>query len=701
MSNNKIKPIIFITALAMLFCLLFFYFWSKNASKLLFDNYSTNHSVIIYDRNDKIINIKKNIQGNYATYSDSIPARYKSLLLQKEDRFFYFHPGINPVSQMRSILNKIFTDKREGASTITQQLAKILLSHENDRSIKNKILEIFYSLALEMNTPKEKILMMYINSVYFGNNIQGIEEASRYYFDKSPEAMSDNEILELLATINSPSITPPNTVANREKVKFLAKKFEININESPLLTDNEINKQAEKFANFHYQPISFELNSLHYNCTAECRISVDSILTENIRQIAKRQLEKLMNKNTTNAAVVVFSEPQNELLAIVGSPDPTINAYGYQINMAIKKRPIGSTIKPFIYLRGFTEGLRPYSKVIDKEYKYIINDGFALYPKNYDYQYHGEVDLHYALSNSLNVPAVKVLEYVGEKNFNTFLQKDLHFKPLLDTDSYGLGIALGGLEMDLVSLTNYFSVFANNGELRPATLGPGIPLPREWASADFSWGKKISEPKYIQLINKILTDRLTGVEEFGLKSSLNVPAENYGVKTGTSREFHDSWTIGYTPDFVVGVWVGNSDNTAMDQVSGQLGAGKIWQETMNLLLNSTYNKKHKFNYSLIKEYNGLHGIEYGLAGDDYDKKLNLMAEKNLITKPHDNDIFLWKKENKIICQSEQKVVWIINNKKISESEELFFTPPSPGKYLIEASDGQTKESVTILVKEEE
>ena len=187
------------------------------------------------------------------------------------------------------------------------------------------------------------------------------------------------------------------------------------------------------------------------------------ILTEKIRSLGQNIIDELQDKNVRNASVMVLQLPQNEILAEIGSLNPLSQSEGQQINMALKPRPIGSTIKPFIYLKAFEKNLRPYTLVDDREYKYMTATGFPLYPKNFDWEYHGEVTLHYALSNSLNVPAVKVLEYVGPENFFQSLVKDFNFRPIQPYSSYQLGIALGALEMSLYDLAGYFTIFPNNG----------------------------------------------------------------------------------------------------------------------------------------------------------------------------------------------------------------------------------------------
>ena len=427
---------------------------------------------------------------------------------------------------------------------------------------------------------------MYLNSVYLGNKMQGLTAASQYYFNTAPEQLTDWQILQLLATLSNPSGSNPFKMISNDIADSFSKKFNVPIEKTEAISGEEINSRINKFNEFINTDSYFEPGSFGLSNTNSAELTIDKDLTDKLREILKRNIEAIKDKNTTNGAIVAIATKNNELISIVGSPDPNFDFNGYKINMAIKPRPIGSTIKPFIYLKGFEKKLRPYTLVDDKEYKYTINDGFAFYPKNYDYKYRGRVDLHNALSNSLNVPTVRVLDYIGINNFNNFLTRTLELIPQQDINTYQLGIALGGLEMDLLSLSYYFTIFPNHGYLRPLQFYKNSNNFNFTASTNFLQNKKISDEKYIELVNKILTDRVTGIEQFGIKSNLNLLSDNYAVKTGTSREYHDSWTIGYTPDFLVGVWVGNNEDKPMDNVSGVAGAGKIWQEAMNLLLNS-------------------------------------------------------------------------------------------------------------------
>ena len=685
------RKILFILIILFLPLLLGFFLFSFHLKNNLLSVYENNQSVEIKDRNNQIIFTKPNPVGYYTEYSNEIPKEFKKLLLEKEDKYFYYHFGINPVSSLRALYKYTIKEQNSNiaSSTITQQLVKILLRNETERNLKNKLTEAVYAVSLETHLGKEEILQMYLNSVYFGNSVQGLGQASRLYFDSQPDLLSDKQTIQLLSTISAPSNTNPFTIYKTGEIKV----------------------RQEKFNDYLKSESYFELQSLNIDCQNQCSLTIDQELTKNLREILKRNLLSLSEKNVSNGAIVVIKLPENELLSVVGSPDSTISSSGYQINMAKETRPIGSTIKPLIYLKGFENDLRPYTLVEDKEYKYTIGSGFAFYPKNYDYEYRGEVNLHYALTNSLNVPTVKVLEYAGIDNFNKFLLDNLEFSPIQDIENYQLSIALGGLEMDLLALSYYFTIFPNEGKLLPLKVycDEKDSESSEDSESDFTYqtstnflqNKKIADQKYIQLINKVLSDRKTGIEQFGMKSNLNLLQDNYAVKTGTSREFCDSWTIGYTPDFLVGVWIGNSDNTPMNGISGQSGAGEIWNEAMNLLINSEYNKKTPFKFNLIQEFYEDENIEYGLVDDNYEESKNLLENNNLILNPHNGDIFLLEEITQIPLRAREEVEWYVDDRFLGAGKEIVFDVESFGDYAIRAvgEDGE-EERVVVFVEVE-
>lgn len=669
-----------------------FLFWLYILQKKMVEEYRNQQSLVVLDRNSEVLCLEPNEKGNYSQHVENVPEKFKELILEKEDKYFYWHFGINPVSAIRGAF-AYFKKETRGSSTITQQLVKILLSQETERSIKNKVKETFYVFGLELFHSKKEILTMYANSAFFGNHAQGIKEASLVYFHLPPELLPESQIIQIIASLSSPAGNNPSQEKNAEISLSLARNLGLDEKNLAFISATEVKENMKKIN--RKTSVCFELEDFITQSSAkEIETTVDYEINEKIRKIVQKNIKALKEKQANNAAVLVASFPENEILALIGSPFPESAERGYQINMLKKPRPIGSTFKPFIYAKAFEKGLRPYTLVDDREYKYIMASGFPLYPQNFDFKYRGEVSLHYALSNSLNVPAVKVLEYVGLQDFYSFLKQDLGFSPVQEIENYQLGISLGSLEMSLVELSRYFTIFGNNGILKE------LKIEKKEIEKQT---KKIFDQEYVELINKILSDRKTGAEQFGLISDLNLFQQNYALKTGTSADYKDSWIIGYTPDFLVAVWLGNSDNSPMDEVSGQKGAGRIWAEIMDLMLNSKYNRKTNFSFNLLKEFPYQEKIEFGLPGDDFEKCLYALKEKDfsLILSPHQNDYFLLEQNTEIILEAKEEVDWFINENYIGAWQKDIFIPKEEGVYNIEAVSKQgTAEKISIIITKE-
>lgn len=680
-----------------------FFFITEKITETLLARYRENESVAITDRYGIPIVLRQNGKRYYAAYAETIPDEFKRILLQKEDKYFYYHPGINPISALRAIARKL-QGRPPTASTITLQTAKILLGNEKNRTMAHKLKETIAALALETQLKKEDILIMYANSIYFGNGIQGIREAARFYFDVAPEFLTREQTLRLIATISSPSLRHPMSSTNIAEAKKIAERLGIGLEETAWQSAG-IRPHRELF--FH--DAAFELPSLGVDCVNNCNLTIDAALTKQIREILSKRIKNLESKNVKNGAVVIVKLPENEILSIVGAAELASEGETSQINMAIAPRPIGSTIKPLLYLKGFEKGLRPYSLVDDREYKYTIADGFAFYPKNFDYAYRGMVSLHTALANSLNVPSVKVLEYIGIDAFSKFLTDDLGFAPIQPIETYQLGIALGGLEMNLLQLVRYMSILPQEGILKPLVLSKNNASINHalWKNMgdrqddlDDLKEKRVAPQAHAQLVSAILTDRLAGAEQFGLVSSLNLFQKNYAIKTGTSREFHDSWVIGYTPDFLVGVWLGNAENTPMDGVSGQLGAGTIWSEVMELLFHSPYNKKTPLGTNAIESIMVDGTLTYGLPGEQEEAHRDLLFKERLILSPHEGDVILLEDQTEIPLTAAEEADWFVDGMLIGQGKTILFAPAEAKRYEIRAVRGEREESVSVMVRSE-
>lgn len=656
-------------------------FFLNEANNELQEIYKNNESPQIFDRNNDLISIIPNDKNFYAEYIEDIPEDFKKLIIEKEDKYFYIHKGVNPVSITMDLLSKIGLTLRNGSSTITQQLAKILLKNENNRTVKNKLKELFYSISLELMNSKENILLMYVNSIYFGNQIQGLETASHAYFNSNPNNLTKEEMLQLISSVNSPNQYNPKENESIEKSKIIAKKLNVNFNEEYFLKEKDAKNNLANFKKSTIVPLE-----IRDYTSKKIKLSIDYKLNEVIRKSLKENIENLQTKKAKNVAAIVISIPDNEIISMIGSPDPTSDDEGYQINMLKQPRQIASTIKPFIYLKAFEKGMRPYTLIDDREYKYELGDFSSFYPKNYNYEYNGEITAHYALSNSINIGALKTLEFVTLNDFYNFFKNDLEQKTIQELETYGLGIAMGSLEMNLIDLAHIFTIFPNYGEFKNLKI-------------DFSSGnnfaKKIVNERYIQLINKILNDRKTAMDQFGLVSILNLPQKNYALKTGTSVDYKDSLIVGYTPDFLVAVWVGNADNSATEGLSGQQGAGLIWNNIMDIMMGSKYNKNTQFDFSYVCSLNSGKGIEWGLEGDDIEKARDILKDDSLILNLHNNDVFLFEESSEIKLSSKEDSRWFVDDKELFDS---FFKPEKKGEYKITAKSKDKQETIYIYFK---
>jgi membrane carboxypeptidase/penicillin-binding protein PbpC len=366
--------------------------------------------------------------------------------------------------------------------------------------------------------------------------------------------------------------------------------------------------------------------------------------------------------------------------------------------MALRARPIGSTLKPFIYGLAIEKGARPYTLLDDREYRFDIDTGFAFYPKNYDGIYRGPVTLNYALSNSLNVPAVRALQFDGVDAFGKWMQETLGFVSRQPMETYELGVALGGLEMHPLLLANFFTVFPRGGMLYPLSLGGDTPLTIPMLRSN-EMPRRVFTSTTSAIVTRMLADRLLGVEQFGLEGNLNLPFKEYAVKTGTTYDYHDSWAVGYTPDVVAVVWVGNSDNKPMNRLSGARGAGKIWNDVMNLLAARGDIVPHAFEHAPFMDVVTPEGLSFGLPGDDIESARLLMASKSeeTILEPHDGDVLKFERGMSVPLRSRIPYAWSLGGNPLGSGSEVFWEPARPGNYRLEARRSDGSGTTTTMV----
>ncbi len=546
-----------------------------------------------------------------------------------EDKEFYQHPGFDLFAMIRALWQNYQSGGTvSGASTITQQLARaLLLSPEEraERTYTRKAREIILAAEITRRYTKDEILELYINEIYYGNLAYGVEAAAETYFGKSAKDLTLAEASFLAGLPQSPAVydiytNPEVTLIRQQQVLVLM--FELSQTQGCIQVSNSTEPvcvdpiAATDAANamkvYSFRPPSFDARYPHwvnfvreqleaqydaqtiYRSGFTVYTTLDPVLQDQAQQMVTAQIATMADKNATNGALVAIKPSTGEILAMVGSPDFYNSAISGQINMANSPtRQPGSSIKPITYVAAFEKGWTPSTLIWDVPSEFPPsgdpNDMREPYePVNYDGRFHGPVTVRVALSNSFNVPAVKTLNFVGiydnpntpEKDGMIAMAERLGITSFTRND-YGLSLTLGGGDVSLLDMTSAYSVFANSGQRMP----PVAILKITDYKGDLIYeytpqaGEQVIRPEHAYLISSILSDNNARSLMFGSNSLLNLSFA-VAAKTGTTNDFRDNWTLGYTPDLVTGVWVGNADYTPMVNTTGLSGAAPIWSQFM-------------------------------------------------------------------------------------------------------------------------
>lgn len=511
--------------------------------------------------------------------------------LAAEDRHFYLHPGIDPAAIARALVQNIrHGHVVSGASTITQQVVRNI--YRKRRTLFAKLHETWMAIRLERTISKEKILAQYLNRIFYGNQAYGIHAASRLYFDKPPADLSLAEAAFLAGLPRSPSVHNPYIrfgQAKKRQERILNQmlqqgdihqaQWERAKNEPLNLIPAKRNFRAPHFCEFILEQIPEHRRQL----LSRIRTSLDYPLQEKVEMLVADHINSLAINNISNAAVVIMDNRTGEILCMVGSKDFFDDRYDGQVNGTVSLRQPGSTLKPFTYGLALEKGMTAAEILEDKDYYFSTPTG-SYSPQNYDERFHGKVRLRQALACSYNVPAVTLLDRLGVDLLYQRL-KLLDFQSLDKSPvHYGVGLTLGNGEVTLLELTRAYSALARGGiysgdrsileclDMNESEIALGRrEKPRRIFSAEIAF-----------ILTDILADRDARIPAFGYLSPLNLPFP-CAVKTGTSADFRDNWTIGYTPKYTVGVWVGNFDATSMFHISGVTGCGPLFKDIMLFL----------------------------------------------------------------------------------------------------------------------
>lgn len=565
-------------------------------------------STKIYDRQGRLLyTIFKDQNRTLVPLSDVSPTLIQATLAI-EDADFYNHWGLSFRGITRAALHNLRKETLHGGSTITQQLVKItLLSPE--RTWKRKLREGVLALAVDSQYTKEEILYYYLNEVNYGGSVYGVEEASRWYFDKSASQLSLAESAFLAGLPRAPSTYSPfgpNPHTGFERQKEVLSRME----EVGAITAQQ--REAASQEQLAFRSGSYDIQAPHFvmyirsllaerfgeDMVSQGGLEVYTTLDLDVQASAEaalaKELERLGKLKVSNGASMVSDPRSGEILAMVGSKNYFDAQNDGTVNVTLSKRQPGSSIKPITYAVAFEKGFTPSTMIDDTPVVYTSPGAPPYAPKNYDGRFHGKVSLRESLGSSYNIPAVRLLVDVGLESMVS-KARAMGISTWDDASRFGLALTLGSGEVTMYDMMQVYGTFANDGLSVP--LNPLIAVrgydgkvlysnPCVQSVEPCNARRTLSQMAAYQ-ITSVLSDNQARTPAFGPRSVLVIPDQEVAVKTGTTNSLRDNWTFGYTEDRVVGVWVGNNDNTPMSAVaSGVTGASPIWQNIMKSQIGS-------------------------------------------------------------------------------------------------------------------
>lgn len=608
---------------SIIFIIISFYYTNAFLKSLpnpqILKSFPTKLSTTILDRNGVLLYQIYKDENRTVVKINELPSHVKNAFIAAEDKNFYKHHGFSISGLSRALYKNIFNEKTEGGSTITQQLVKNTLL-TNEKTVIRKLKELILAIEVEAIFSKDKILETYLNQVGFGGPAYGIQEAAQQYFNINAADLSISQAAFLAGLTQAPSKYSPfgenlKLGIERQKIvlsQMLKNKF-INEEEYKLsVTENIIFRSAknEIIAPHFVMYVRNQLiEQLGENVVNQGGLTVYTTLDVEIQkkaqQIVRDEIKSINKLNVTNGSALVTNPKTGEILAMVGSKDYfDLNQDG-QVNLTTSLRQPGSSIKPLNYALAFEKGKKPTDTIEDKAISIIYPSKEAWTPKNYDNKFHGVVTLKQALANSYNIPSVLLLKENGIADFAKFAHK-MGITTWTDPSRFGLSMGLGSLEIKMTDLATAYSAFANDGIASPLNSikevisnnqklssiykcenyqTEKISSTTVLAEEDNCLPRRVISSQTAKQITEILSDNQARSSAFGFNSVLNIKGFNVAVKTGTSNNLKDNWTIGYNKDYLVATWVGNNDSKPMSSIaSGITGASPIWSKIFVSLL---------------------------------------------------------------------------------------------------------------------
>ncbi len=581
--------------------------------------YTSAPSSKIYDRHGQLLfEMPPPYTGSHtpATLAD-IPPYLIQATIATEDATFYSNPGMDLQGILRAVWINV-QGGEAGGSTITQQLVRTVMFSADERverTLYRKLRELILAIRITRRYTKDEILTLYLNETYYGNMAYGVEAAAHAYFGKSARDLDLAECALLAGLPQTPALYNPLEALDAAKARqavvldLMVKQGYISEPDAALAIAEPLDLaaapfpiRAPHFVMFVRSQLERELGLARIQAGGlNVYTTLDLDLTDTARDSIRHHLELLAvchydpvcppgGRNVRNAALVALDPQTGDVVAMVGSPDYFSARIAGAVNGATALRQPGSSIKPLTYAAAFEQAalgqgdFTPATMLLDVRTAFVTREGTPYVPLNYDLVFRGPVRVREALASSYNLVAIKVLDAIGVEAL-TGMARRLGITTFDDPDRIGLAIGLGGGEVRLLELTAAYAAFANGGY----AVQPRVIRRVEDADGALIWeppggmGERALDARVAYLITDILSDDLARIPTFGEGSVLNL-SRPAAVKTGTTTDFRDNWTVGYTPELVVGVWVGNADNETMKEVTGITGAAPIWHDVMEAAL---------------------------------------------------------------------------------------------------------------------
>ena len=597
-------------------------------------------STKIYDRNGEFLyEVHGEVKRRFVPLSE-IPIYLQEATIAIEDKNFYKHYCFDPIAILRAAyINYRNGEISQGASTITQQLARTLFLN-NEQDYLRKINELILAIEIEKRFSKDEILEMYLNNIPYGSVAYGVSAASEIYLNKPVNKVNFIEAAHIAALPKAPSNYSPFG-SGRFALEQRAKQVLLAMKDANIITEAEYNYAIEENApEFVDSPtpikaphfVFYVLDELNKeygeNRVKNGGLDIITTLDLNMQEKAEEIVSEWGNINeekwgAKNASLVAIDPSTGEILAMVGSRDyfePDFGAF----NVAISPRQPGSSFKPYVYATAISQGLSPDDYVVDSRTNFAeYNYGVEYIPRNYDGKFRGLISIRKALAGSLNVPAVKIIVKAGiDKTID--MAESLGISTLGDRNRFGPSLALGGGEVKLLEHTSAFGVFANGGEKAPLS---SILRVENGLEKPIYERNLVDDERTAYLMNDMLSDASAREYIFGRNSKLEIPGHRVAAKTGTTQDFHDAWTVGYTPSIAVGVWSGNNDNTEMKEgANGYVVATPIWREFMTYALSKVAKKDFVVPSNL--EFRNIENMENEIVKNKQVIELNIESMTN-------------------------------------------------------------------------